>query len=103
MTESAAVSAEIIPFPGRTTPPDGKARLSAALANLQRALEEQKTAIAAWRGAMGELRESMQHLKGSMSAYQLELLKLNAKVGTLNRSSRELQDWAERASGAASA
>ena len=103
MAESAAASAEIIAFPGRTNAPDGRARLSAALANLQRALEEQKAAITAWRSAMGELRESMQHLGGSMSAYQLELVKLNAKVGTLNRTSRELQGWAARVSGSASA
>lgn len=102
MSESAPVSAEIIPFPSRPTEPDGKARLTEALANLHKALDEQKEAIAAWRGAMGELRESMQRLSGGLSAYQVELVKLNSKVGMLNRSSRQLQDWAERVGSPAS-
>ena len=51
---------------------------------------------------MGELRDGMRRLGGSVSTYQLELLKLNAKVCSLNRSSRQLQDWAERAGSAAS-
>lgn len=96
MSESVSASAQIIPFPSRSAEPDGKARLTEALANLQKALEEQKQAISAWRGAMGELRESMQRLGGSLSAYQVELVKLNGKVGSLNRTSRQLQDWAER-------
>jgi chromosome segregation ATPase len=96
MAESAVASAEIIPFPTRTVEPDGKARLAEALASLQRALDEQREAVAAWRGAMGELRNNMQRLGGSLSAYQLELVKLNSKVGALNRTSRKLQDWAEQ-------
>lgn len=102
MAESASVSAKIIPFPSRTPEPDGRARLAEALAKLHRALEEQKQAVIAWRGAMGELRNGMQRLGGSLSAYQLELTKLNTRVGALNRSSRQLQDWAERVGGAAS-
>ena len=102
MADAAEISAVILPFPKRAAEPDGKARLAEALAKLGRALEEQKAAISAWRGATGELRESMQRLGGSLRGYQLELAELGGKVGTLNRSARNLQDWAEHVEGTAS-
>jgi hypothetical protein len=90
------LGAEIIPFPGarrRDAPPN--ARLSAALAELQAALEIQRDAIAAWRGSIDELGGATRSIEASLDRYRSRLGALQTGLISLHQQSSKLRDWPE--------
>ena len=103
MSASLAVTqtAVIIPFPVRHKSPapapqavvvvdenDPQARLAAALAKLNEALNAQKKAVADWRDSLGSLKGSVQGLHGSLSTYNEKLGELGAGVQKIGDDSR---------------
>ena len=96
-------SATIIAFPGpkaapaHDAPGDGPERLRRALAALELALNEQRTAVAAWRESLGALRGSVQALGTSLAAYQSRIGALAGNVGGLHREARRMEAWADAA------
>ncbi len=83
-------SAKIIPFP--RVAPD---RLTRALATLDAALAQQRSATAAWRETVAELQGAMHGLRASLRDYDTALSTLSHKVGALNAESRRLEAWAD--------
>ncbi len=77
-------SAEIIPFP-RTPAPVPQDRLAAALATLDRAIEEQRAAIGGGRAAMADLDQAMGSLAGSVGTYQAQLGVVAGSVDALEQ------------------
>jgi len=67
-------SAVVIPFPAR--PGGDMARLARSLAGLRQALQDQSTAIAAWRAALSELHTSVATLGTSLQSYSGALSKV---------------------------
>jgi hypothetical protein len=91
-------SAQIIPFPLRAPAPpsdDGADRLARALASLDAALNEQRSAIAGWRGALADLQTTMQSLGASAQQCHDNLGKLGENVAGLNAQARQLEAWAD--------
>jgi hypothetical protein len=89
-------SAQIIPFPTRSPVHDPATRLVRALAALDAALREQRTAIAAWRDSLAALRASAAELGASVARYHVSLGALDADVSTLNGHARALEHWADQ-------
>jgi hypothetical protein len=87
-----AESASTGPAPAEPTPAD---RLARALANLNAALAEQRTALATWRAVMGDLKSSTAGLSDSLHRYNATLGALGDKVTGLNTQARELEEWAD--------
>ena len=96
-------SATIIAFPRPKAAPandaagDGPERLRRALAALELALSEQRTAVAAWRENLDALRGSVRGLGASLHAYQSRLGALAEEVGGLNQEARRMEAWADAA------
>ena len=90
-------SAAIIPFPRPKAAEEanGPVRLQRAFATLERALAEQRAAVAAWRESLGDLRGSVQGLSQSLGTYQARLDGLAEGVDGLNREARRLEAWAD--------
>ncbi len=98
--------AQIIPFPTRRPAPppapaaspatEGQDRLARALASLNAALDEQRTAMAAWRGALSELKQTTEGLSGGLQRYHASLGALGDKVATLNQEAVRLEAWADQ-------
>ena len=92
------VGATIIPFPTRPAP-DGNARLRAALADLDRALLEQREAVTQWGAALSALRGSVDGLGGAMRRYQDRLGGLQDDTAALHAQALRLSAWADSAMG----
>ena len=96
-------SATIIAFPrpkaapGHDAAGDGPERLRRALAALELALNEQRTAVAAWRENLDALRGSVRGLGVSLGAYQSRLAALAEDVGGLHQEARRMEAWADTA------
>ena len=86
--------ATIIPFPSRAAP-DASARLRAALADLDRALHEQREAVTQWGAALSALRGSVSGLGGAMRRYQDRLGGLQDDTAALNAQALRLLAWAD--------
>ena len=94
MPEPTPSTGRIIQFPAPRPEPSGAAALDAALARLHRSLEEQRAAIGQWRASLGELRAAASGLGDNLVAYQMQLSRLQVRVGRLDRTSREVAAWA---------
>ena len=92
--------ATIIPFPSRAAP-DASARLRAALADLDRALLEQREAVTQWGAALSALRGSVGGLGGAMRRYQDRLGGLQDDTAALHAQALRLSVWADAATGTA--
>ncbi len=120
---SASKNAEIIPFPARvptqahvkgglpgqiTAPQSARgaapgaaqqspddARLAAALASLNEALDSQRTAMAAWASALGDLRDVTRRLGTSLVNYNERLSRLDGRVALLRTEAVRLERWAD--------
>lgn len=102
-------SADILPFPQRKPAATGfgerqaplledpQARLQAALAALDAALEKQRVAVSDWRGAMGALQGSVAGLGESLTTYQTAMGALGEKVATLHDEAVKLEATADAA------
>jgi hypothetical protein len=96
VSESSSLSsAQIIPFPIRPGSDPQNARLVRALAALDVALTQQRTAIAAWRDSLAALRGSTADLGASVVRYRASLGELDAGVTKLNGQARALERWAD--------
>jgi ABC-type transporter Mla subunit MlaD len=93
------VTAVIIPFPTRAarSTEDGQDRLRRALEGLDRALADQRSAIAAWRGAIGELNTVVSGLGGSLQRYHGSLDSLATRVDGLRAQAMQLECVADAA------
>jgi hypothetical protein len=93
------MSATIIAFrkPGAAVPAaeNPQERLTRALAALEDALAQQRSAIAEWRQSMGVLRGSVQGLGQSLGSYRAKLGQLALQVDGVNRQARHLEAWAD--------
>ena len=96
---AAPAGATVIAFPARPAP-DGSARLRAALADLDRALHEQREAATQWGAALSALRGSLGGLGGAMRHYQDRLGGLQDDTATLHTQALRLSAWADTALGA---
>lgn len=95
-------SAAIIPFPIRpkpvrvqpavATPED---RLARALASLNAALADQRTAVSAWRDVLGELKATTSGLDENLQRYRSNLRSLGTSVSALHAKVRSLEQWAD--------
>lgn len=96
-----SASAQIIPFPARPTavppPPDGSERLARALALLDAALVEQRTAVATWRDGLTALHTSVAGLDGSLRTYQAQLTALHERTEGVHDAAKRLETWADTA------
>lgn len=95
-------SATIIAFPRPKLAPEGATpaapeRLQRALAALELALAEQRSAVAKWRQSLGELHGSVQGLGEAFGAYHDRLGALATGVDGLNREARRMEAWADAA------
>lgn len=92
-------TAQVILFPTRSSvpPPTGTAeqRLTRALASLDAALSEQRTAMVGWRESLDHLRKATTGLGLSMQRYQRTLGKLGADVSDLHAQALRLERWAD--------
>jgi hypothetical protein len=87
------MDAVILPFPSRT-PEASTDRLTAALANLQSAFDEQRRALHDWRFAMTELGIGVAGLGHSLGAYQEALGHVEVKLTSAHGAATELERWA---------
>jgi hypothetical protein len=94
-------SAIIIPFPVRKPPVtavavtneiDPHTRLVNALASLNKALADQKAAVANFRETLGTLAVTVQGMKGSLVTFQDSLTKVQSGVTTINESATKTVD-----------
>ncbi len=92
--------ATVIPFPARPAP-DAAARLRAALAELDRALLDQREAVTQWGAALSALRGSMGGLGGAMRRYQDRLGGLQDDTAALHAQALRRSAWADTATGSA--
>jgi septal ring factor EnvC (AmiA/AmiB activator) len=99
---SEQLSATIIAFPRmKAAPPlpdaaaDPQMRLQRALASLEQALAEQRTAVARWQQSLGTLKTSVRGLGQSLETYRDRLGGLGEGVDALNRQARQLEGWAD--------
>lgn len=94
-------TAEIIPFPirpgARTAGNDAQERLARALASLDTALSEQRSAMAGWRESLDHLRKATTGLGLSMQRYHRTLGKLGTDVADLHAQAVRLERWADDA------
>jgi ABC-type transporter Mla subunit MlaD len=90
-------TATIIPFPmARATPPvDAHTRLNRAMENLQASLQEQRTAVAAWRESLDQLKTVTQSIDQGLHTYRDKLGNLQNQVGTLRDNAKQLERWAD--------
>jgi len=99
------VSATIIPFPryqapspvADTAPEACQQRLARALATLDEALAEQRSAVADWRDTLSALRAAVHGLGHSLDTYHTQLGRLASDVEGVNRMARQLEGWADSA------
>jgi hypothetical protein len=100
MSEHAALSATIIPFPPRQAahPPEGgQERLRRALLKLDAAVATQRDAVAAWRGALADLGTVMSGLGESVQRYRGSLDMLDSRVANLHAEAVRLERTADAA------
>ena len=92
-------TAQIIPFPIRpdrqAAGNDAQERLARALASLDAALTEQRSAMVGWRESLEHLRKATTGLGLSMQRYHRTLGKLGADVANLHAESVRLEQWAD--------
>jgi ABC-type transporter Mla subunit MlaD len=100
MSEQAV--AQIIPFPGRSPAPvpaqpdgDAQVRLVRALASLNAALAEQRTAIGAWRDSLATLKATTEALHTGLHQYRSSLDDLGTRVSALGHEANALEAWAD--------
>jgi septal ring factor EnvC (AmiA/AmiB activator) len=110
--DSLIPTAVIIAFPARVRPPSPQPaapqaaglqaaepqpedRLARALASLNAAVMEQRTAISSWRAALGELKTSTSGLDESLQRYRTNLQSLGTSVSELQAKSWTLEAWAD--------
>lgn len=91
-----SAGATVIPFPFRPAP-DAAARLRHALADLDRALTEQREAVAEWGNALSALRGSVGGLGGTLRHYQARLGDLQNGTAALHSQALRLSAWADTA------
>lgn len=104
-TDDTPAGARVILFPTRSVappPPPPQAgtaqqRLTKALASLDAALAEQRTAMVGWRESLDHLRKATTGLGLSMQRYQRTLGKLGADVSDLHAQAVRLERWADDA------
>lgn len=92
-------TAQVILFPTRSSAPTStgtaEQRLTRALASLDAALAEQRTAMVGWRDSLDHLRKATTGLGLSMQRYQRTLGKLGADVSDLHAQALRLERWAD--------
>lgn len=96
-TRMAAADAVLQPAPDSALSESPQERLARALASLDAALTEQRTAMAGWRDALDQLRKSTNGLGLSIQRYQRTLGKLGDDVAALNTQAVRLERWADGA------
>ncbi len=107
---SDQMSATIISFPGMRAAPtalapvparasadiqDPQQRLQRALAALDRAVADQRIAVAKWRDSLGQLRGSVQGLGQSLGRYNERLSFVAEEMRGLHREARRLEALAD--------
>jgi chromosome segregation ATPase len=85
------MSATVIPFPQR----DPNLRLQTALSSLSAALEEQRTAIAAWRESLAELRGVVGSVGQGLVGLRTNLERLRQDTVSLNEDAQAMESWAD--------
>jgi hypothetical protein len=94
-------TARIIRFPLRPEAAarldEGQERLRRALATLDHAIADQRTAVAAWRKALGELGSVVSGLGDSLHRYRGNLDTLGARVAGLHAQAVRLEKLADAA------
>jgi hypothetical protein len=78
-----------------TEPHDPRERLRLALLALDRAVADQRAAVAKWRESLGELHGSVRGLGQSLRTYNERLGALAHDVTGLNREARRMEAWAD--------
>ncbi len=98
-SDDGKTTAEVILFPTRSSVPaptgTAEQRLTRALASLDAALSEQRSAMAGWRESLDHLRKATTGLGLSMQRYQRTLGKLGADVSDLHAQALRLERWAD--------
>jgi len=99
---SEQVSATIIAFPrAKAAPvaaaPDPQLRLQRALAALEQALAEQRSAVAQWQQSLGALRGSVRGLGASLTQYRDRLGGVAEGVQAVHQDAKRLEAWADGA------
>ncbi len=87
------------PAATKTSPmlsPEPQVRLQLALAALDRAVNEQRTAVAKWRESLSELRTSLKGLGASLGSYNNRLGTLAEDVHGLNQEARRMEAIADK-------
>jgi hypothetical protein len=100
MSERAADSAKIIPFPARQAahpPESGQERLRRALLTLDAAMAAQRDAVVVWRGALADLGTVMSGLGESVQRYRGSLDMLDGRVASLHAEAVRLERTADAA------
>jgi hypothetical protein len=97
---TSPAGATVIAFAARPAR-DAAARLRAALAELDRALLEQREAVTQWGAALSALRGSVGGLGGAMRRYQDRLDGLQDDTAALNAQALRLSAWADTGTGSA--
>lgn len=94
---SEARGATIIPFPARKAAAAAAIddRLTASLANLSAALEDQRAAVTAWRSALGDLKSTAAGLHDSLQTYHASLGRLGDGVSAVRDRALALEQWAD--------
>ena len=95
--EAPKQTASIIPFPARPklAAPAPEDRLVKALASLNAALADQRTAVAGWRDVLAELKKTTTGLDESLQNYRSNLRSLGTSVSSLHAKARSLEQWAD--------
>ncbi len=95
--DPATRTAVLIPFPARPKPaaPDPRERLTLALASLNTALSDQRSAVAGWRDVLGELKATTEGLDDSLQRYRANLRALGHSVSSLRTKAKALEAWAD--------
>lgn len=94
--ETAVAAADIITFPAeRARPPSPESRLARALASLEAALAEQRTAARALHDASATLKTTVAGLEERLVTHRDGLSRLATEVGLLNSEARRLEAWAD--------
>jgi hypothetical protein len=100
MPDSMNFDANVIPFPSRQPAPptdEGQERLHRALLALDAAVQEQRSAVAAWRAALADLGTVMSGLGESMQHYRSSLDTLDSRVAGLHAQAVQLERTADMA------
>lgn len=95
-------SATIIPFPVRPSAqeappgePSPQDRLARAVESLNKAMADQRQAVAAWREVLAELKASTTKLDESLRGYRSNLRTLGNSVSALHSKARSMEAWAD--------